>query len=151
MPEVSKYYRQQMENSHYNRCYNVSTKTKRIFWLEFMHFELLEIRYALWISKILKISSVNFRIIFIVELSFKILCITILQHSAKYCWALFYQHGLTLILAWISNYTHYNVWNQTTYPFLNFNGATVELHEWRSNFNPHFTEHVIIYPYCDLN
>ena len=24
----------------------------------------------------------------------------------------FYQHGLTLIPAWISNYIHYNVWNE---------------------------------------
>ena len=29
--------------------------------------------------------------------------------------------------AWISNYTHYNVWDEITYPFLNFNGATVEV------------------------
>ena len=26
----------------------------------------------------------------------------------------------------ISNYTHYNVWDEITYPFLNFNGVTVE-------------------------
>ena len=39
----------------------------------------------------------------------------------------FYLHGLTLIPAWISNYTHYNVWDEITYPFLNFNGATVEV------------------------
>ena len=38
-----------------------------------------------------------------------------------------YQHGLTLIPAWISNYTHYNVWDEITYPFLNFNGATAEV------------------------
>ena len=42
-------------------------------------------------------------------------------------WARFYLHGLTLIPAWISNYTHYNVWDEITYPFLNFNGATVEV------------------------
>ena len=28
---------------------------------------------------------------------------------------------------WISNYTHYNVWDEITYPFLSFNGATVEV------------------------
>ena len=39
----------------------------------------------------------------------------------------FYLHGLTLIPAWISNHTHYNVWDEITYPFLNFNGATVEV------------------------
>ena len=28
---------------------------------------------------------------------------------------------------WISNYNHYNVWDEITYQFLNFNGATVEV------------------------
>ena len=36
-------------------------------------------------------------------------------------------YGLTSIPAWISNYIHYNVWNEITYPFLNFNGVTVEV------------------------
>ena len=31
------------------------------------------------------------------------------------------------IPAWISNYIHYNVWDEITYPFLNLNGATVEV------------------------
>ena len=39
----------------------------------------------------------------------------------------FYEHGLTLIPAWINNYTHYNAWDEINYPFLNFNGATVEV------------------------
>ena len=39
----------------------------------------------------------------------------------------FHQHGLTFIAAWISNYIHYNGWDGITYPFLNFNGATVEV------------------------
>ena len=43
-------------------------------------------------------------------------------HNANWC--PFYKHGLTLIPAWISYYTHYNVWDEITYPFLNFNGAT---------------------------
>ena len=34
---------------------------------------------------------------------------------------------VTLIPAWISNYIQYNVWDEITYPFLNFNGATVEV------------------------
>ena len=34
---------------------------------------------------------------------------------------------LTLIPAWINDYTHYNVWDEITNPFLNFNGATVEV------------------------
>ena len=39
----------------------------------------------------------------------------------------FYKHGLTLIPAWISNHIHYKVWDEITYPFLNFNGCTVEV------------------------
>ena len=35
----------------------------------------------------------------------------------------FYWHGLTLIPAWISDYTHYNQWDEINYPFLNFNGC----------------------------
>ena len=35
--------------------------------------------------------------------------------------------GLTLIPPWISNYIHYKVWGEINYPFLNFNGATVEV------------------------
>ena len=36
-------------------------------------------------------------------------------------------HGLTLIPAWINNYIHYKMWDEITYPFLNFNGCTVEV------------------------
>ena len=36
-------------------------------------------------------------------------------------------HGLTSIPAWISYYTHYNVRDEIIYPFLSFNGATVEV------------------------
>ena len=39
----------------------------------------------------------------------------------------FYQHGLTLIPAWISNHLPGKMWDEITYPFLNFNGATVEV------------------------
>ena len=28
--------------------------------------------------------------------------------------------------AWISIYIHYKLWDEITYPFLNFNGCTVE-------------------------
>ena len=41
------------------------------------------------------------------------------------------------------------MWDEITYPFLNFNGATIEVQEWISNFTPHFTGHVITYPYWD--
>ena len=39
----------------------------------------------------------------------------------------------TLIRPWISNYIHYKEWFEITFPFLNFNGATVEDKEWISN------------------
>ena len=39
----------------------------------------------------------------------------------------FYQHGLTLIPTWIINYIHYKVMDEIAYPFLNLNGATVEV------------------------
>ena len=38
----------------------------------------------------------------------------------------FYSHSLTLIPSWTINDIHYKVWDEITYPFLNFNGATVE-------------------------
>ena len=39
----------------------------------------------------------------------------------------FYYRGLTLIPAWVCNHIHYKVWDEITYPFLNFNGTTVEV------------------------
>ena len=50
---------------------------------------------------------------------------------------------LTSIPAWISNYIHFKMWDEITYPFPNFNCAAIELWEWLSNFIPHFTGHVI--------
>ena len=61
----------------------------------------------------------------------------------------FYRHGLTLIPAWISNYIHYDVWDEIAYPFPNGNGCTVEVWEWMGKFIPYFTGHVITYPCCD--
>ena len=49
------------------------------------------------------------------------------EQSFIITWAPFYYRGLTLIPAWISNYTHYNVWDEIIYPFLNFKGATIEV------------------------
>ena len=45
---------------------------------------------------------------------------------------------INLIPAGISNYIHYKVWHEITYPFPNFNGATIEVWEWISNFIPQF-------------
>ena len=43
------------------------------------------------------------------------------------------------------------VWDEITYPFLNFNGCTVEVKEWISNFIPHFIMDVITNPCWDLS
>ena len=40
---------------------------------------------------------------------------------------LFYKHGLTLITAWRSDYNHYEIWDEITYPFANIKGAAVEV------------------------
>ena len=56
---------------------------------------------------------------------------------------------IDLIPAWISNYIHYKVWDEITYPFPNFNGCTVEVWEWITNFIPHFTRCVMTYPCWD--
>ena len=42
---------------------------------------------------------------------------------------------------------HYKVWDDTTYPFPDFNSAAVEAWEWIDNSIPHFAEHVITYPW----
>ena len=45
----------------------------------------------------------------------------------------FYQHGLTFIIARMSNYHHHKVWDKITYPFPGFNSAAVEvlkMHMW---------------------
>ena len=38
------------------------------------------------------------------------------------------------------------MWDEITYPFPNFNGATVEVLEWINDFIPYSTKSVIIYP-----
>ena len=42
------------------------------------------------------------------------------------------------------------MWDEITYPFPNFNGATVEVWEWTSNFIPHLIMDFITYPCWDL-
>ena len=61
-----------------------------------------------------------------------------------------------LLLEWfnfnpsrVSNSIYYIVWDEITYPFPNFNGCTNDVWESISNFIPHFTGHVITYPYWD--
>ena len=49
----------------------------------------------------------------------------------------------------INNYINGNVWDEIIYPFPNFNGCTVEVWKWISNFIPHLNERMIIYPCWD--
>ena len=44
-------------------------------------------------------------------------------------WVPSYWHGSTWIPAWISKYISDEILDEITYPFLNFNGATVEVYE----------------------
>ena len=60
---------------------------------------------------------------------------------------------LPLLLTWFNFNPSMNkyhmpgkVWDGITYPFPNFNGATVEVWEWINNFIPHFIMDVITYP-----
>ena len=77
------------------------------------------------------------------------------KHITGYMWyktpacGSFYEHGLTLIPAWKSNYMPSKVCIDIPYPLLNFNGCTVEVWEWISHFITHFTGHVITYPCWD--
>ena len=52
-------------------------------------------------------------------------------------------------LAWVSNHMPGKVWDEITYPFPNFNGATVEVWEWISSFIPHYVMDAITYPCWD--
>ena len=49
------------------------------------------------------------------------------------------------------NFVRYKVCDYITYQFPNFNGAAVQVQEWKDKFIPYFTRHVITYPYCDLS
>ena len=39
------------------------------------------------------------------------------------CLGPFYWHAITLIIAWMTNYIHYKMWDEITFPFPNFNTA----------------------------
>ena len=69
------------------------------------------------------------------------------QWNSYPSWYPLHKHGL--IPALTSNYIQYTVWDETTYPFSNFNDATVALRERVSNFILHFSGHVITYPIWD--
>ena len=55
-------------------------------------------------------------------------------HGGEVCWG---------------KYIHYKVWDEITYPFLNFNGYTIEVWEWIDNFIPHLIGHAITHPCWD--
>ena len=61
----------------------------------------------------------------------------------------FHKHCINLIPTWINNYMISKVWDEITYPFQNFNGATVQVWEWIGNSQSNFTGHVITYPCWD--
>ena len=69
-----------------------------------------------------------------------------LNHVDTPCWTP-YKIGTKVTVSW--NYIHCIVWDEITYPFQNFNGYTVEVWEWISNFIPHFIGRVITYPGWD--
>ena len=47
------------------------------------------------------------------------------------------------------NYIQYNVWDEIAYPVPNFNGCTIKVWEWISNFTPHLLVDVITNPCWD--
>ena len=63
-------------------------------------------------------------------------------HSGDSLWT-----WINIIPARINNYIYYNVWGEITFPFPNFNGATVEVWEWISNFILHFIMDLVIHPF----
>ena len=49
-------------------------------------------------------------------------------------------YSSTLILAWMGNYIHYELWGEITYLSPNFKGAAFENLEWISNFITYFMD-----------
>ena len=70
------------------------------------------------------------------------------QFNGSYCLiysrGIFYYHGITLILAWISNHMHYKVWDEIYLSMLKL--ALLRFWQWICNFIPHFTQHLITCP-----
>ena len=57
----------------------------------------------------------------------------------------FYWHGVSLTLAWISNYIYYKEGYKITNTFPNFNIANIDVWEWMNNRTPYFTGDVNLY------
>ena len=62
----------------------------------------------------------------------------------------FYQYEFVLIPAWICNHMSSNMWDEITHPFPYFNGTSIEIWEWKSNFISHFIMDSIIYSYLGV-
>ena len=58
---------------------------------------------------------------------------------------LLYNHKGLFSLTWISNHMPSKVWDEITYPFPNFNGCTIKVGEWISNFISNFIMDVVTY------
>ena len=57
-------------------------------------------------------------------------------HDVHILWDIlhcFFVEVVSSVAWWISNNIHYKVWGEITYPFVNFNGRTIEVWEWISN------------------
>ena len=50
-----------------------------------------------------------------------------IEWSFNHLFRLTTKEHLWPLATWISNHIHYKVWDEITYPFLNFNGCTVEV------------------------
>ena len=70
--------------------------------------------------------------------------LTCVRHDG-YFWGPFYKNELTLIPALVI--TSLVKCGINYFPILKFNGETVEVWEWISNFIPHFIMDVITYPW----
>ena len=60
-------------------------------------------------------------------------------------------HELTSFLPRMNNYIHYKMWAEITYPFSKLKGTAVEVWKWATKWIPHFTGHMITFPYWDLS
>ena len=54
-------------------------------------------------------------------------------------------------LAWVNTHIHSEEWGEIIHPFPNFNGGTIGVWEWISNFITLFIMDVLTYVCCELN
>ena len=68
--------------------------------------------------------------LFVCHCNGQFFCITACSDGTNRTGTPFTEHGITLIPTWIIIHIHYEVWDEITYLFPNFNDATVEVCEW---------------------